>query len=502
MRGAEWPTLKARTRLAVVTTLALALVTAGCSLAPAYDRPNLTSPPPAAYKEMGAWTQATPDDAAPRGAWWAVFQDPILDGLERRVERANPSLAADIAAYDQARAFAAEASAQLLPAIGASGSPTLNRQSVNRPLRGGGEPNNYSVNTLGAQGYYEIDFWGRIRNLVAAGRAEAQASAADLAVAKLGLQAELANDYLSLRGLDAQAKLLDQTVAAYDTALKLTQARHNGGAASGLDVDRAATQLSSVKAQVSDVAAHRALYEHAIASLVGQPASGFSLPPAPESTRIPVIPAGVPSGLLQRRPDIAAAERRAFEANRQIGVARGAFYPTISLNPQGGFQNTGELNLLTVPNSFWTVGPQFTFEIFDGGYRHAVVAGARAQFMIASGDYRATVLRAFEQVENQLALANHYSTEAADESDAVRAAQATTHLSLVRYREGATNYLEVVIAQAAELQAEETALSLETARQQASVNLVLALGGGWTTADLPTLAQASHLRAAPSASGG
>ncbi len=500
MRGAEGPTLKRRSRLAVGTTLALALATAGCNLAPAYDRPKLTAPPPT-YREMGDWTTATPDDAAPRGAWWAVFQDPILDGLERKVETANPTLAADIAAYDQARAFAAEASAQLLPAIGASGSPTLNRQSVNRPLRGGGEPNNYSVNTLSAQGYYEIDVWGRIRNLVAAGRAEAQASAADLAVAKLGLQAELANDYLSLRGLDAQARLLDQTVSAYDKALHLTEARHNGGAASGLDVDRAATQLSTVKAQASDVAAHRALYEHAIASLIGQSASAFSLAAAPASTRVPVIPAGVPSELLQRRPDIAAAERRAFEANRRIGVARAAFYPTISLNPQGGFQNTGEINLLTVPNSFWTVGPQFTFQLFDGGYRHAAVTAARAQFMIASGDYRATVLRAFQQVEDQLALANHYSSEAVDESDAVRAAQATTHLSLVRYREGATNYLEVVIAQAAELQAEEAALSLETTRQQVGVNLVLALGGGWTNSDLPTSSQASRLPAPPSASG-
>jgi NodT family efflux transporter outer membrane factor (OMF) lipoprotein len=482
--------------------LGLALTVAGCNLAPTYQRPKLTAPPPAAYKETGPWTEATPDDAAPRGAWWAVFEDPILDGLERQVETANPSLAADIAAYDQARAFAAEAGAQLLPAIGSSGSTTLDRQSVNRPLRGSNEPNNYSVNTLGAQGYYEIDFWGRIRNLVAAGRAEAQASAADLAVAKLGLQAELANDYLSLRGLDAQAALLDQTVAAYDKAYRLTEARHEGGASSALDVDRAATQLSSVKAQVSDVAAHRALYEHAIASLVGQLASRFSLPPATGAIHIPIIPAGVPSGLLQRRPDIAAAERRAFAANRQIGVTRAAFFPTISLNPQGGFQNTGELNLLTVPNTFWTVGPQFAFEVFDGGYRHALVAAARAGFLVASGDYRATVLRAFQQVEDQLALANHYAVEAADESDAVRAAQATTRLSLTRYRGGATNYLEVVIAQAAELQAEETALALETARQKASVNLVLALGGGWTTSDLPTPGQASRLRASPLASGG
>ena len=478
---------------ALAVIVAGAAAVAGCSLAPAYVRPRLSAP--TAYKETGAWTTATPDDGAARGAWWAVFQDPTLDGLEQAVETANPTLAADLAAYDQSRAFAAEARSQLLPAIGSSGSSTFNRQSVNRPLRGAGEQNNYGVNTLGAQGSYEFDFWGRIRNLVAARRAEAQASAADLAVARLSLQAQLANDYFSLRGLDAQADLLAQTVAAYDKAFRLTRARHTGGAASGLDVDRATTQLSSAKAQVSDLAARRALYEHAIASLIGRPASSFSLAPAPGRAPIPVIPAGVPSALLQRRPDIAAAERRAFEANRQIGVARAAFFPTISLNPQGGFQNTGEINLITLPNSFWTIGPQFTFELFDGGYRHAVVAQTRDQFMIASANYRAAVLAAFQQVEDQLALANHYAAAAADEAEAVRAARATTNLSLIRYREGATNYLDVVIAQTAELQAEQTALSLETARQQAGVNLVLALGGGWSAADLPTPAQASRLRA-------
>ncbi len=479
-------------RAAHALGLILCVAATGCNLAPAYAPPVVTLP--AAFKEVGPWGQAEPGDAAPKGAWWTVFQDQTLDALEPQVDAANPTLAAAVAAYDQSRAYAAEASSALLPSVGISGAATYNRQSVNRPTRGGG-PNNYDANILSAGAFYEVDFWGQVRNRAAAGRAEAQASAADLATARLSLQVQLANAYFSLRGLDAQAALLTQTVAAYRRALDLTQARHAGGAASGLDVDRASTQLSSAKAQISDVAARRALYEHAIASLIGQSASNFGLPAATLRTRIPAIPAGVPSTLLQRRPDIAAAERRAYEANRLIGVARAAFYPNVTLNPGGGFQNSSEVNLFNVPDTFWSIGPQFTLGLFEGGYRHAVVAQSRAQFRQASAAYRATVLAAFQQVEDQLALANHYAAESKDQADAVASAQATTNLSLIRYREGATNYLDVVTAQAAELQAEQVALNLETERQQASVNLVLALGGGWSTADLPTAGQASHLKA-------
>lgn len=485
-----------RRRGAAVGLVALTFMATGCSFAPAYSPPNLTVP--TAYKEVGPWSPAQPDDAAPRGDWWTTFNDPILNRLESQVEVANPTLAAAVAAYDQSRAYAAEATAQLFPSISANGASTINRQSAHRPERGGGQSNVFDANTVSGNGYYEFDFWGRIRNLVAAGQAEAQATAADLATSRLSLQVQLANAYFSLRGLDAEASLLDQTVSAYDRALKLTQARHTGGAVSGLDVDRALTQVSSAKAQVSDVAARRALFEHAIASLVGAPASSFSLAPSTVRERIPVIPAGVPSALLQRRADIAAAERRAFEANRRIGVARAAFYPTITLAPQGGFQNNAEVNLLSVPNTFWTIGPQLALGLFEGGYRHDVVAQTRANFLIASDNYRAAVLTAFQQVEDQLALASHYRTEARDEAAAVKAAQATTNLTLIRYREGATNYLEVVVAQAAELDAEQIALNLETERQQASVNLIRALGGGWSTQDLPTPAEASRLRATPS----
>jgi NodT family efflux transporter outer membrane factor (OMF) lipoprotein len=464
---------------------------AGCNLAPAYAPPTLTVP--TAFKEVGPWGPAEPGDAAPKGVWWTIFEDQTLDALERQVEVANPTLAAAVAAYDQSRAYAAEARSALFPSLGVGGAATYNRQSASRPTRGPG-PNNYDANILSASGAYEVDFWGQVRNRVAAGRAEAQASAADLATARLSLQVQLANAYLNLRGLDAQASLLRQTVAAYEKAADLTQARHAGGAASGLDVDRASTQLSSAKSQVSDVAARRALYEHAIAALVGQSAATFSVPAATLRTRIPVIPAGVPSNLLQRRPDIAAAERRAYEANRLIGVARAAFYPNVTLNPVGGFQNSSEVNLLTVPDTFWTIGPQFALGLFEGGYRHAVVAQSRARFREASATYRATVLAAFQQVEDQLALANHYAVEAKDQAQAVASAQATTNLSLIRYREGATNYLDVVTAQAAELQAEQVALNLEAERQQASVNLVMALGGGWNAADLPTAGHASSLK--------
>jgi len=260
-----------------------------------------------------------------------------------------------------------------------------------------------------------------------------------------------------------------------------------------LDEERAEAQLSSAKAQVSEIAAQRALFEHAIASLVGEAASSFTLEPRVSQPTIPVVPAGVPSTLIQRRPDIAAAERRAFAANREIGVARAAYFPTITLDAIGGFQNTGGPNLLSVPNSYWTVGPQAAMTLFDGGYRKAGVAASRAGFALASAQYRATVLAAFQQVEDQLALSNHLAVEARDEGDTVRATQATTSLSLVRYREGATTYLDVVTAQTAELLAEQTALALQTRRQQASINLVQALGGGWTADDLPRMAQASRL---------
>ncbi len=470
--------------LAAVAATAVAL--AGCDLAPPYVAPTLTTT--ATYKEGGPWAKAEPGDALPRGAWWNGFQDPTLDGLEPQVPIANPTLKAALATYDQARALAAQARAAYLPTIEGTESNTYNRQSQERLFRGSSQRNEEANNLLSAQLNYEVDLWGRVRNLVRSGEAAAQATAADLANAQLSLQADLADTYVQLRGLDAQDRLLRSTVAAYTRAYDLTNARHIGGVASGLDVSRAAAQLSAAKAQINDVAAQRAVYEHAIASLVGQPASGFAIAPSTAVARlIPPEPAGAPSTLLQRRPDIAAAERRAYAANRQIGVARAAYYPTVVLGAQGGWQNIGGNDLLTTPDTFWTIGPQLALTLFDGGRRRAVVAAAKAGFELASADYRSTVLTAFQQVEDQLALGEHYGAEDVDEASAVRSAQVTTRLSLIRYREGATNYLDVVTAQTAELQAEQTLLALQTHRQQASVNLVRALGGGWSTADLPSL---------------
>ena len=475
----------------VLTCAATSL--AGCNFAPPYAPPP--TPQPLAYKESGPWTEAAPGDALPRGPWWMGFKDPTLDRLEVQVPTANPTLQAALSAYDQARALVRQARAAYTPTVTGLEGNTYNRQSQERPLRGANQPNEYANNIIGGEVGYEFDVWGRIRNLVASGEAAAQATAADLADVELALQVEVADDYVQVRGLDAQDRLLRNTVAAYQRAYDLTNARHLGGVASGLDVSRAASQLASAKAQINDVAAERALYEHAIASLVGQPASSFAIAPASAVMRIiPEIPAGVPSTLLQRRPDIAAAERRAYAANRQIGVARAAYYPTVSLDAQGGWQNTGGNDLLTSPDTFWTIGPQLALTLFDGGRRRAVVAASKAAFQLASANYRTTVLTAFQQVEDQLALANHYAAEEMDETDAVRAAQRTTNLSLIRYREGATNYLDVVIAQTAELQAEQTLLALQTRRQAASVNLVRALGGGWRESDLPDLKRVAALK--------
>ncbi|MDR3511538.1 MAG: efflux transporter outer membrane subunit [Caulobacteraceae bacterium] len=457
----------------------LALALAGCNLAPAYVPPALTTPTPTAYKETGPWTPASPADAAPRGDWWRVYGDATLDGLEQRIETGNPDLAQALSRYDEARAYAAQARAALVPELDASGSATQNRQSTHRPLRVGGV-NNYDNDILAGTVSYEFDLWGRVRNMVAAGKAEAQASAADVASVRLSLEAELADAYLNLRGLDAQAKLLADTTDAYARALKLTEAQHDGGEVAGLDVGRARTQLQTARAQQVDVAAQRALYEHEIASLVGQPASTFSLAPVAQLPDPPQVPVAAPSLLLQRRPDIAAAERRAFEANAGIGVAKAAFYPSITLDATGGVQSAGGVNLLQAANSWWTLGPAAALTLFDGGRRKAVVREARDRFDEASDSYRSTVLTAFQQVEDNLALCNKLADEAHEESIAVDAARQTEALAMIQYKMGAVTYLEVVIAQTADLEAERTALTIATRRLQASVDLVRALGGGWS----------------------
>ncbi|MCI3180948.1 RND transporter [Caulobacter sp. CCUG 60055] len=467
--------MRARADLAVAAAVAALL--SACSSAPPYRPPVVA--PPAAFKEAGPWTPAAPEaGAAPRGAWWRVYGDPTLDDLEARAAKANPGLAAAVAAYDQARAYAAQARAGLLPELDGAGSAVRNHRSDHAPLRVGG-PDDYSNIQVGASLSYEIDLWGRVRGQVAAAGAQAQASAADLESVRLSLQAELADDYLALRGLDAQEKLLVDTVAAYQRALELTEIRHAGGAATAMDVGRAQTQLSTAKAQVSDVAAQRALYEHAIAALVGEPASSFALAPRQARLTQPRVPVGAPSALLQRRPDVAAAERRAAAANAQIGVAQAARFPALTLSGSAGWQSAGGVDLFSAPNTFWMLGPQLAGAIFDAGRRKAGVEAARAAYEQAAQTYRGAMLAAFRGVEDQMALSNKLADEAKDQDDAVAAARRTEALAMTRYRQGAANYLEVVTAQTAALQAERSALALETRRLQASVDLVRALGGGW-----------------------
>jgi len=478
----------------VLAAGALLAALAGCSLAPEYKKPLVDVP--AEFKEAGPWQPAAPDDAAERGDWWTTYGDATLDGLEAKVDTANPDLGAAAARYAQARSYLDEARGGLYPQVGIGAYATKNRQSDNRPLRSASQPDLYSDNYVAGQLNYELDLWGRVRNLVAAGEAGAQAGAADLASVRLSLHAELASAYISLRGYDALIRLFDDTVEAYERALQMTRNRHEGGIASALDVSRAQTQLDTARAQRDDVLAQRALFEHAIASLVGTPASEFALAPAVVELPIPVAPTGLPSTLLERRPDVAAAERRTAAANAQIGVARAAFFPSITLTALGGYENTGDAGWLSAPNAIWSIGPRAFLTLFDAGRREAEVERARAVFDEAGARYRSVALVAFQQVEDDLALLHRLGDEAVHEDAAVASAQRTLDLALDRYRNGAVSYLEVVDAQTAALQAQRTALAVRDRRLRASVALIRALGGGWSQADIASPAQVAAAHAA------
>jgi NodT family efflux transporter outer membrane factor (OMF) lipoprotein len=476
--------------LRTLAVLFLAGILCACNLAPVYHAPLISIP--AAYKETETWKPAKPADGVPRGAWWTMFGDAKLDDLERQVDGANPDLAAAAARYDESRSLAAKATAGLWPRMDALGTISNNRQSRTRPLRGNSQPDNFGNDQLGATISYEIDFWGKVRNQAAAGAALAQASAADLATVRLSLHASLAADYLSLRGLDADAQLLTNTVDAYRKAQTLTQTLYAGKVVSEQDVFRAQTQLENAEAARADIASRRALLEHAIATLIGKAPSQLAIAAQVVSLVPPESPAGLPSALLQRRPDIAAAERTVAAANNEIGVARAAFYPSISLDLLGGFQST-TLNLLNLPDSIWSIGPNLTLPIFTGGALDAEEASAYAKFREASAEYRSTVLAAFQDVEDNAALLHWLGLEVGHEDAAVTASQHTLDIANNLYQEGADSYLDVVTAETALLEAQQSALDLRTRRLLADVGMVRALGGGWNTDDLPSAQAATRL---------
>jgi NodT family efflux transporter outer membrane factor (OMF) lipoprotein len=454
---------------------------AACSLAPDYQVPP--TPVAATYRTIGPWTSAQPADRLSRDGWWKVYGDPQLDDLEQRLLANNTDLRAALAHYGQAQAFVSQSESALYPKVSAVAVPQRDRQSDTRPLRAGG-PDYYNSATLGGEVDYELDLWGRVRDSVAAAKDEAQASKADLASVQLSLQVQLADSYVRLRGLDQQTELLQQTVVAFDKALQLTTDLHGGGIVSGLDVARARAQLSSAKSQLTQNIAQRALIEHAIAVLVGQSASEFTVGQQTANIPLPTIPVGLPSTLLQRRPDVAAAERRVAEANSRIGIARAAYFPQINLSAQGGFQSSTYASLISAPNLFWAIGPQLVQYVFDGGLRRSQLDQAKAATDEAGARYRGVVLSAFQQVEDNLTLLTDLGTALDQQRDAADAAQHAVDLALNRYKEGAVGYLDVVQAQTTALDAERAVLDIQTRQLSANVQLVRSLGGGWSDAEL------------------
>ncbi|MFZ6655397.1 efflux transporter outer membrane subunit [Undibacterium sp. TJN19] len=460
---------------------ALSVWGAGCTQLPTVQAPVM--PVAASYKEAQASTAAlTAETAQPSQDWWLLFNDAELNGLQQRLIANSPDLASALARYRQAQAATAQLRATELPTLTTSLNVQRDRQSERRPLRvlGPTSPNDYNSATLGFDLEYEIDLWGRVREQVNAGVAEEKAARADLAAARLSLQATLTDSLIALRGFDEEATMLNDTMAAYSRAVDMINRRHDEGIASGLDVARVQAQLQSARSQVQQVQAQRAVMEHAIAALVGANASSFSIAPRVVPAVTPAIPLGVPSALLQRRPDIAAAQLRVAAAGAKVGVAQASFFPALTLSALGGFQSSDMAKFISMPNLFWAVGPTLATSLFDGGRRKAQVAGAEAVLDEAGQRYRMTVLGAFQQVEDQLALLNHYGEAAKEESLGALAAQRALDLADIRYKQGAVSYLDVIVAQTNALQAQRSKRDLNTRQRRAAVQLVRALGGGWS----------------------
>ena len=453
-----------------------AAVLAGCMVGPDYVRPS--APVPDAYKEMEGWKRAEPRDAIERGRWWEMFGDRELDALAARVDISNQNIRLAEANYRQAQALTEQARAGLFPVVGAGGSVIRSKSPSlsNQPSFATGAVNNYNLN-LNAS--WELDLWGKVRRGIEAGEANWQASAADLESARLSAQASVAQNYLALRIVDVQRRVLEETVAAYQKTLDLTQNRYAAGVAARVDVVQAEVQLKSVQAQLVDLGVDRALLEHAIATLIGEPASTFSIARAPLVAVLPTIPVGVPSELLERRPDIAAAERSVAAANAQIGVAQAAFYPTLTLSAAGGFRSTSFTDWLTTPSRFWSLGAVLAQNIFDGGLRRGVSDQAIAAYDGQVATYRQTVLASFQDVEDNLASLRILEEEARLQDAAASGARVSVDLTTNQYKAGIVSYLNVIAAQTIALNNERTAVNIQGRRLVASVLLVKALGGGW-----------------------
>jgi NodT family efflux transporter outer membrane factor (OMF) lipoprotein len=469
----------------------LLLVTA-CSVGPNYHKPGV--PVPAMFKEEApapatpasspeAWKPAEPRDDEDRGKWWMVFDDPLLNTLEDQVTVSNQNIAQAEAAFRGARAAVRGARADFYPTI--TTNPSVTRAQAPATKAPGTPTGPTTVYSLPVDLSYELDVWGRVRRSVESSVAAAQASAADLEAVRLTMHTELALDYFLLRGLDTEKDLLDSNVVAYDKALTMTINRFNQGIVSGVDVAQAQTLLETTRAQATDLTVARSQLEHAIATLIGKAPADFSITPSPGLAPPPVIPTGVPSELLERRPDIAGSERRVQAANAQIGVAIAAYFPSLLLAASGGYSSATLADWFTLPSRFWSIGPSLVATLFDGGKRRAATEQARAGHEAAVAVYRLTVLTAFQDVEDNLAALRILAEEADQQAAAVTAAQKALTLANNRYLGGVTNYLEVVTAQAATLNNQRSAVEVQVRRLTAAVNLIKALGGGWSVTDLP-----------------
>jgi NodT family efflux transporter outer membrane factor (OMF) lipoprotein len=477
---------RGRTPWVEALLLIAVLLLGGCTVGPKYRTP--VAEIPTTYKEAGNWKSAQPNDQNLGGDWWTIFQDPQLDALEAQVNVSNQNLKAADAQYQEAREVLLYNRADYYPTVTAGASAARQRVSAHRP-----PPNSifngitYNDFVVPVDFSYQVDVWGRVRRTVESSREQAQASAADLATVNLSMHADLAIDYFQARSLDAEEQLLNSTVKEYEQYLELTQSRYQGGLTSEVEVQQAETQLETTRAQAIDVGVARAQFEHAVAILIGKPPAEFSLSPLPLTAPPPTIPGSVPSDLLERRPDIAAAERRVASANAQIGVAQSAYYPVISLTGGGGFESSSITTLLNGPAGLWSFGLSAVGTVFDVGRRRALTNEARAAYDVQVATYRENVLTGFQQVEDNLAAVRILENEAKVQAEAVVAAQRSLELSITRYTGGVTSYLEVTVAQSAALSDEVTAVNILGRRMANTVLLIQALGGGWDRTNLPKI---------------